>query len=481
MKLIAGVDSSTQSTKVEIRELASGQLVSVGRATHPPTTPPRSEQDPEAWWHALLDAFGQVADHLSDVVAVSVAGQQHGLVVLDGDGRPLRSAKLWNDTESAPEAATLTEALGAEGWAGACGSVPTASFTITKLAWLASNEPELMPRIASIMLPHDYLTWRLCGAHVTDRGDASGTGWWSPDDGAYSGRLLDLIDSDQPLLPLLPKVLAPTETAGTVTATDAQALGLSPDAIVGPGTGDNMAGALGLGLGPGDVAISIGTSGTVYGVSETATHDANGEVAGFADGTGNYLPLVCTLNATKVTDSIGRLLGLDPTALSSLALEAEPGSSGVVVVPYFDGERTPNLPNATGSVAGLRSDVGRDQVARAAYEGVACGLLDGLDALIGAGVATDGRLFLIGGGAKAEAYRRVVADLAGRPVTVPESDETVATGACVQAAATVGGLAPGEVAQAWELGAGELVQPADVAADEIRARYTERATGAHLD
>ncbi|MEZ5407162.1 MAG: xylulokinase [Acidimicrobiales bacterium] len=473
--LVLGVDSSTQSTKVELRQLHTGELVAVGRAAHPPTTPPRSEQDPQAWWQALLDSLDQVASHLPAVVAVAVAGQQHGLVLIDDSGTPLRPAKLWNDTTSAPEAEELTRRLGPEGWAGACGSVPTASFTITKLAWVAAHEPQILARTARVMLPHDYLTWRLTGRHVTDRGDASGTGWWSPAE-RYEPDLLALAGGPGDLAGRLPEVLGPIEAAGTVTAGDVLARGLGSAVVVGPGTGDNMAGALGLGLGPGDVAVSIGTSGTVYGVSPTATHDETGAVAGFADASGHFLPLVCTLNATKVTDAVARLLGLDHEQASLLALTAEPGAGGLVLVPYFDGERTPNRPDATGALLGLRSDVGRPQLARAAYEGVVCGLLDGLDAMGRVGVVTGGKLLLTGGGARAEAYRRTLADLAGRPVIVPDTDETVATGACVQAAAVVAAERPGMVAARWGLGAGQVVEPHPIDASAVRQAYTAAIT-----
>jgi xylulokinase len=311
---------------------------------------------------------------------------------------------------------------------------------------------------------------------VTDRGDASGTGWFSPASDTYRPDLLALIGDATDLVRRLPEVLHPNAVVGPVTAAEVLARGLPPGTVVGPGTGDNMAGALGLGLEPGDVAISVGTSGTVYGVSRAATHDPSGAVAGFADATGRFLPLVCTLNATKVTDAVAGLLGLDHAQMSLLALTAEPGAGGVVVVPYFDGERTPNLPLATGSIVGLRSDVSRPQLARAAFEGVVCGLLEGLDAMTACGVVTDGRLLLTGGGARAEAYRRVLADLAGRPVLVPDSDETVAAGACVQAAAVASGEATDAVARRWRLGAGALVAPRVVDAGAVRDSY-RRAAG----
>jgi xylulokinase len=232
------------------------------------------------------------------------------------------------------------------------------------------------------------------------------------------------------------------------------------DVVVGPGTGDNMAAALGIGLQRGDVAISVGTSGTVFAVSDHPTADATGAVAGFADATGRFLPLVCTLNATKVTDASARLLGVDNDGFDALALAAPPGAGGLVLLPYLDGERTPNRPGATGTLAGLRSDVTREQLARAAVEGVVCGLLDGLDALTAAGVDTTGRVHLVGGGARSAAYRRVLADLLGRPVTVPDPDaEHVAVGAALQAACVLTEADPSEVAAAWRLGHGDTVDP----------------------
>lgn len=452
MPLVAGVDSSTQSTKVELRDLSSGAVVATGRGAHPPTEPPRSEQDPGAWWEALVEAFAATGPARKDVVALSVAGQQHGLVVLDDDDRPLRPAKLWNDTESAPQAAALVDALGADAWATACGSVPVASFTITKLAWLVEHHPDLVPRIARVMLPHDYLTYRLTGAHITDRGDASGGGWFDATAGNYRDDLLALVGGRDDWVGLLPVVAGPADTVGELTEEARTDLSLPAGVTVGPGTGDNMAAALGLGLRPGDVALSLGTSGTVYAVSPTPTHDASGAVAGFCDAAGGYLPLVCTLNATKVTDTVAGWLGAERDAFAALALAAPSGANGVSLTPYFDGERTPNLPDATGTFEGLRNSSTREDLARAAHEGVVCGLLHGLAALRDTGADVGGRLHLIGGGAKSPAYRHIVRDLHGAPIRVPVDDETVATGACVQAARVHSGA--GATAD-WALGEGE--------------------------
>ncbi len=471
MALVVGIDSSTQSTKVEARDLETGAVVATGAARHPDTQPPVSEQDPRAWWSALVKAFAQLGEHRRDVVAISVAGQQHGLVLLDALGDPARPAKLWNDTTSSPQADALVAALGAERWATVTGSVPVAAFTVTKLAWVAEHEPGVLDRVAKVMLPHDYLTWRLCGAHVTDRGDASGTGWFNPQSGEY---LPDMLARSVPggsdWQARLPLVLGPDVVAGTVTLSAAAELGLSGEVLVGPGTGDNMGAALGLGLRSGDVAISLGTSGTVFAVSDTPTADVSGAVAGFASASGNYLPLVCTLNATKVTDRVAAWLGTDASGLAQLALAGSEQPGTPVLIPYFDGERTPNRPDATGLFAGLTNLTTREQLALAAHDGVLCGLLDGLDALRAVGASVDGRLFLVGGGSRSAAYRQRCADLTGHDVIIPHTDETVATGAAVQAAVVSSGGSIDTVTQRWQLGVGVTAAPTSDASG-VRVHY----------
>jgi xylulokinase len=461
MPLVAGVDSSTTATKVEVRDLDGGHVVGRGSAPHPPTQPPRSEQHPATWWAAFETAWHQAGDPV--VEAISVAGQQHGMVALDEQRQVIRPAKLWNDTESADDAAWLIGRLdgGRRAWAAACGSVPVASFTITKLSWLHRSEPDAWRRLAHVVLPHDWLTFRLTGRLVTDRGDASGTGYWSAATGTYREDLLALVDSDRDWADVVPKVLGPYDPAGGWRG-----------ALVGPGTGDNMAAALGVGLRPGDVAVSIGTSGTVYSVSDQPTADPSGIVDGFADATGRHLPLVCTLNATKVIDAIRRLLGVSHEAFDELALAAPPGAGGLTLLPYFDGERTPDRPHATGVLVGLRSDVTSEQLARAAVEGVISGLLDGVDAL-GAFAPVDGRLILVGGGAHSRAVPQVLADLSGRPVLVAYGDQHVAAGACVQGAAIVTDTDAAAIAEGWALDTGELVEPgpASTARDAVRAAY----------
>jgi xylulokinase len=469
--LVVGVDSSTTACKVQVRDVETGAVVASGRAAHPATSPPRSEQHPSAWEDAFHAACAEATlPSRQTPVGISVAAQQHGLVVLDDKGEVLRPAKLWNDTESAVDTGVLLGALpdGQDGWATACGSVPVPSFTITKLHWLRRCEPETFRRTAAVMLPHDWLTFRLTGRHTTDRGDASGTGYWSPREGRYRDDLLRLVSDDLDWVALLPDVLAPDAVAG-----EWRGAGIT----VAPGTGDNMAAALGLGLQPGDLALSLGTSGTAFTVADEAAEDPTGTVAGFADATGRYLPLVCTMNATKVTDAVGRLLGVDHAQFDALALQAAPGAGGLVLVPHLDGERTPNRPGATGQLTGLRNDVTPAQLARAAVEGVVCNLLAGADAL-GTRAGT-GTLFLVGGAARSSAYRRVVADLTGRPVRVPTDDELVAAGAAVQAAAIHHGCDWAQVAEAWGLGQGATVEP-DEAVDRegIRAAYADAVEAA---
>ncbi len=454
MQLVAGVDSSTQSTKIEVRELSTGRIVASGSAPHSVVTPPTSEQDPMSWFVAFESAWGAAGS--PDVDSISVGGQQHGMVALDVSGDPIHPAKLWNDTESSDDAQRLIDQLGsAAAWVEAVGSVPVAAFTITKLSWLRRTRPNAWANIDRVMLPHDYLTHRLTGEFTTDRGDASGTGYWSPATDTYRWDLLELIDPAVDWSSTVPEVLGPMANAGRWGRT-----------LVAPGTGDNMAAALGVGLRPGDAVMSIGTSGTVYTVSETPTADPSGTVAGFADATGRFLPLVCTSNATKVLDSVRGLLGVDHHEFDALALAAE--ARGPIMLPYFDGERTPNRPDATGLVSGLRTDVTRAQFARAAIDGVVCGLLDGLDALR-SHADVNGRLVLVGGGSKSRALQQVVAGLSPLPVIVSDTAQAVATGAAVQAAAVLEQCDPADIQQRWGLGAGEPVNGVD--GGDVRQRY----------
>ncbi|MGO4587797.1 xylulokinase [Paenarthrobacter sp. 2TAF44] len=473
MPLVAGIDSSTQSCKVVIRDLDTGALVRQGRASHPEGT----EVHPDHWWTALQEAISQ-AGGLDDVDAVSVGGQQHGMVCLDESGNVVRPALLWNDTRSALDAEELIleagegdPAAGAAYWAASTGTVPVASLTATKLRWLARNEPENARPTAAVCLPHDWLSWRLAGHGPgpgpsslkllrTDRSDASGTGYFSSETGEY---LPEVLKSTLGHVPVLPAVVGPLDAAGK----------MPNGALIGPGAGDNAAAGLGVSAAIGDVVISIGTSGTVFAVSDVPARDASGLVAGFADATGNYLPLACTLNATRIFDATAALLGVDLPELGKLALSAEEGAGGLTLVPYFEGERTPNLPDATGSLHGLTvSNYTPANLARAAVEGVLCSLADGLAALQAQGVAAR-RIILVGGGAQSEAVQQVAADVFGLPVFVPAPGEYVADGAARQAAGVLTGRLPD-----WPLEGIEVAESKTSGTPEFLTRYRHYAAKA---
>ena len=433
MTLVAGVDSSTQSCKVVVVDADTGAILREGRAPHPPGT----EVAPGAWWDALQVAIA-AAGGLDDVAAISIGGQQHGIVALDAGGRVIRDALLWNDTRSAGAAADLIAELGAEELARRTGSVPVASFTSTKLRWLRDAEPETAARVAAVALPHDWLTWRLRGfgpehprldALTTDRSDASGTGYWDPATGDYDRELLRVALGHDAQLP---RVLGPNGRAGVVDGR----------LVVGAGAGDNAAAALGLGAVAGDVVLSIGTSGTVFAVTPEPTRDATGTVAGFADASGMFLPLVATLNAARVLDAIAALLGVEHAELARLALQAEPGAGGLVLQPWFEGERTPNLPDATATLFGMTlAATSRPNLARAAVEGMLCGLAEGLEALLALGVTAE-RILLVGGGAQSPAVPAIAAQVFDAPILVPRAGEYVALGAARQAAWALTGELP---------------------------------------
>ncbi|WP_188941466.1 xylulokinase [Nakamurella endophytica] len=422
--LVAGIDSSTQSVKVLLVRADDGVVVDEASAPHPNGT----EVDPQAWWSALQTAGSGLLERAS---AIGVGGQQHGMVALDADGQVVRPALLWNDLRSAPQIATVVDHLGGpQRCADTIGSVPAASFTVTKLRWMAENEPERAARTASVALPHDWLTWQLAGgaaagsAPTTDHGDASGTGYYSP---AHRDWLPDVAAwaLDRDVAPELPRLVAP----GAVAAHTPAGVPLSA------GTGDNMAAALGLSIGDGDVVVSIGTSGTAFCVADAPTAEPTGSVSGFADATGRYLPLVCTVNASRVLGVVGRLLGVDHATFAELALAGRPGAGGLTLLPYLDGERTPNRPDATGVFRGLTSAVTREDLARAAVESLLCSLADAVDAL---GI-TPTRILLIGGASRNPAVQQLAPAVFGQPVEVMQPGEYVALGAARQAAWALSG------------------------------------------
>ncbi len=456
--LVAGVDCSTQSTKVLVVDLESGRVVAQGRAEHEVTgIGGARETDPAVWWRALAEAMAATG-RAPEVLAISIAGQQHGLVVLDSAGEPLRPSMLWNDTRSAPQAARLTETWGAVTWAERIGVVPVASFTISKWQWLLENEPGVAGATKKVLLPHDYLTYRLTGEHATDRGDASGTGWWSSATEAYASEALELVRLDERMLPA---VVSPGAPAGEVDAAAASAIGVPAGVPVAGGTGDNMGAALGLGLRPGRPVMSLGTSGTIYAVSDSRIVDPSGVVAGFATADRGFLPLAATLNCTLAVDRYSGWLGLDRDQIAE--------TTDVIVLPYLDGERTPNLPDAAGSIHGLRHHTKPEEILLAAYQGAAASLLDAMSAIsaAGSGIPDNAPLILIGGGAKGKAWQRVIADLSQRRLVVPDIEEPVAMGAAIQAASMLSGKPCSDVAEAWSTVDGPMVDPSRPAGDTM--------------
>jgi len=442
MPIVAGVDSSTQSVKVVLRDSDSGELIASTSRPHPDGT----EIDPQYWWKALSEAFEELSSH--KISAISIAGQQHGMIALDKDGAVIRDALLWNDTRSDKAAVDLNQEI--PDIALRTGSQLVASFTASKLRWLADNEKENANKVAAIALPHDWLSWKLSGAKsletlFTDRSDASGTGYFDPVKNEYCLDILETAIRNSKKI-TLPKIIAPNQFGAT-----------SVDSIpVAAGAGDNAGAALGLGASLGDLVISLGTSGTAFAVSKSSTHDSSGEVAGFADATGNFLPLACTLNAAKIFNTVARSLSLSFEEFSSLALSAKAGAEGLRMIPHFDGERTPNKPRAKGSFHGItHNNFTKENIARASIEGVIAGMIYAARAVERLGVSYS-RILLIGGAAKNSAVQQISADLFGREIYIPALGEYVADGAAKQAAWALSGK---ENPPNWSLGEVMTVSP----------------------
>lgn len=435
MPIVAGVDSSTQSVKVVLRDSDSGELIASTSRPHPDGT----EIDPQHWWKALSEALDELGSH--KISAISIAGQQHGMIALDKDGAVIRDALLWNDTRSDKAALDLNQEI--PDIALRTGSQLVASFTASKVRWLADNEQENAKKVAAIALPHDWLSWKLTGAKsletlFTDRSDASGTGYFDSVKNDYCLDILATAIRNSKKI-TLPKVVVPNQFGAT-----------SIDSIpIAAGAGDNAGAALGLGASLGDLVISLGTSGTAFAVSKSSTHDSSGEVAGFADATGNFLPLACTLNAAKIFNTVARSLSLSFEEFSSLALSAKAGAEGLRMIPHFDGERTPNKPRAKGSFHGItHSNFTKENIARASIEGVIAGMIYAARAVERLGVSYS-RILIIGGAAKNSAVQQISADLFGREIYIPAIGEYVADGAAKQAAWALSGK---EKPPNWSLG-----------------------------
>ncbi|MGP3926977.1 FGGY family carbohydrate kinase [Streptomyces sp. 8N616] len=436
MGIVAGLDSSSEYTRIVVCDTDTGAVLRQGYAPHPTDGEgdatsgggkKRTEIDPQAWLMSLGEAA--TGGVLEGVQAIGVSAQQHGLVPLDTDGSLVRPALLGNDKRAQSAAADLIDALGGRtAWAEAVGAVPTAAQPVAKLRWLARSEPDSARRTAAVLQPHDWLVWQLLGRparQTTDRGGASATGYWSAATGAYRPDLVELALGRSVALP---DVLGPAEPAGT-----------TPEGLlISAGTGETMAASFGLGVGLGDAVVSLGASGSIFAVHQEALADSTGTITSFADATGMHLPVVHTLNAVRVLRGTAELLGTDLDGLSALALKSTPGSHGLVLLPYLEGERTPYLPHTAGTLAGLRRESMKpEHLARAAFEGMLCGLADALDVLRARGVAVQ-RVFLLGAAAELPAVQAMAPALFGAQVVFPQAADYAALGAARQAAWALG-------------------------------------------
>ncbi|QIP86614.1 sugar kinase [Streptomyces sp. Tu 2975] len=465
MGIVAGLDSSSGFTRIVVCDADTGAVLRQGYAPHP-VEPKATDIDPQAWLLSLGEAA--TGGLLEGVQAIGVSAQQHGLITLDAQGAPVRPALLGNDKRAQAAAADLIDALGGrQAWAEAVGSVPQAGQPVAKLRWLARAEPDAARRVAAVMQPHDWLVWQLLGRparRTTDRGGASGTGYWSAGTGAYRSDLVELA-LGQPCA--LPEVLGPAEAAGT-----------TPEGLlISAGTGETMAAAFGLGVAVGDAVVSLGASGSVMAVHHEALPDPSGTITSFADATGMHLPVVHTLNAVRALRGSAELLGVaDLSELSALAMKSTPGSSGLVLLPYLEGERTPQLPHTAGTLTGLRRESMKpEHLARASFEGMLCSLADAMDVLRRRGVEVR-RVFLLGAAAELPAVQALAPAIFGAQVVVPQPADYAALGAARQAAWALGvaqGTLSPQVPPTWQGAAAQVFEPGEELAvgQAVRQQY----------
>ncbi len=440
--MYVGVDCGTQSTKVVVIDIDNGRILGESSRPHHliEGANGRREQDPEEWMDAFFGAFTDAVGHAGitpgAIRAIGVSGQQHGLVALDASGQPVHPAKLWCDTETAKHNAALVEQLGGEaGCLSKLGLVLQTGYTASKLAWLREEHPDAYHRIDSILLPHDYLNFRLTGERVAEAGDASGTGYFDTRTRQWRNDVFSIIAPELNPERVLPRLIGSRDAAGTVLPAMARQLGLGPGVLVSSGGGDNMMGAIGTGnIQPGRITLSLGTSGTVYAFSRQPVSSDNAMVANFCDSSGGWLPLICTMNATSASTLVRNLFGLDLATFGDCVAEALPGAGGVTILPFFNGERVPMLPHASASFLGLTSlNTTQANLCRAVVESATFGLRYGLELL--GDLARDARqVRLIGGGARSGVWRQIVADVLGVEVICPRITEAAALGAAIQAA-----------------------------------------------
>jgi D-xylulose kinase len=434
-RVFLGIDCGTQSTKIVLRDPETGEVVAVGRAPHEliERDDGTREQEPAWWIDALRTAVRDaVRGERFEIAGIGVSGQQHGLVCLDDRDRPVRAAKLWNDTTTARECDELTRKLGGESRPlQLVGNLILPGYTAPKVAWLAAHEPDAYGRTVRMCLPHDYLNLWLTGEFITEAGDASGTAYFDVRARRYSETVLTAIDDRRDWKGTLPRVAPSLSVIGTLRREAAESLGLEAGIPVSAGGGDNMCAAIGCEVvAEGPVAVSLGTSGTAFAYRTEPAVDPSGEAAAFCDSTGGWLPLAATLNCTSATEWARELFAMDHAAVD-VAI-AGGGAPGLAFLPYLSGERTPNRPEAAGVFVGLRQSHGRHAIVHAVVEGVTFGLAYALDALRRTGVAPT-EVTLIGGGAASDAWAQLCADVFDLPVVRPQIVEAAASGAARQA------------------------------------------------
>lgn len=463
-RLYIGIDSGTQGTKGVVLSESSGGIVAESYHGYDLIENDRGgrEQHPDTWLAActrvledILAAPGITAD---DVAAIGVSGQQHGMVALDEDGQVIRAAKLWCDTETTGQCAAITRRMGGEqAVVSAIGNQVAAGFTASKILWLQENEPDSFARLATVLLPHDYINFWLTGNLVCEYGDASGTAYFDVVNRCWSRDLLEAIDPTGKLEACLPEFVAADEPAGTVRKEISDQFGLPADVVVSSGGGDNMMAAVGTGnVTQGVVTASLGTSGTIYAYADRPVVDKTGELAAFCSSTGGWLPLVCTMNVTVATELIRSLFDFSIEELNDLAASAKAGADGMILLPYFNGERTPALPSATAHLSGMTAlNLTPANISRAAMEGATYGLKYGLDVIRRNGIEPR-EIRLTGGGAKSALWRQLVADIFSCQVVCLKQEEAGAAGAALQAM--------------W---CAEKQRGNDVALEDLTSRYIE--------
>ncbi len=435
-----GVDCGTQSTKAVVMDGQTGAILGSASETYdliPGLPAGHKEQHPETWIKAVKHCV-QKAVKLSHVdrnkiKGIGISGQQHGFVALDKDDRVIRPAKLWCDTSTISQCHTITRKVGGEDKViQLTGNTISAGFTAPKILWLKEKEPKNFGHLACVMLPHDYINFWLTGEKIMEPGDASGTAMFDVKKRSWSDKVVRVVDSR--LSTKLPPVAKTYQSIATLRPGVAKELGLSPDVQVSPGGGDNMMGAIGTGnVEPGMVTASLGTSGTIYAYSPKPMVDPRGEIAGFCDSTGHWLPLLCTLSVTVSTELAKKAFQLGNDALTKTVARVPAGAGGLLLLPYFEGERTPNLPEATGVYFGLREKTFQPAVmARAAMEGATLGMNYGLNRMKALGIRPR-QIRLIGGGSKNPVWRQMAADIFNVEVVSMVQAEGAAFGGALQA------------------------------------------------